>query len=100
MVPSRKKSGWRTYRRWLAAFTRRAKRKATFNKSLATIASTPTKCRASQVLNIDGFIYRKTYLREVTPFREKIATYDETTLFAVIEFLHDFIAKGVSGRYH
>jgi hypothetical protein len=39
------------------------------------------------------FIYRKTKLLDVWPIDDKIWSYDESTLFTVIEFLYDYVSE-------
>ena len=39
------------------------------------------------------FIYRKTKLLNIWPIKDNIWSYDETTLFTVIEFLYDYVSE-------
>lgn len=39
------------------------------------------------------FIYRKTKLLNIWPIEDNIWSYDETTLFTVIEFLYDYVSE-------
>lgn len=39
------------------------------------------------------FIYLKTKIRNIWPIKNNIGFYDEATLFTVIEFLYDYVAK-------
>ncbi|MDO9098752.1 MAG: hypothetical protein Q7U60_11610, partial [Candidatus Methanoperedens sp.] len=42
---------------------------------------------------IETFIFSKTKLSEIWPIQKNIEKYDDFTLFAVIEFLYDYVSE-------
>jgi hypothetical protein len=50
--------------------------------------------------DISAYIYRRTRLENVWPFRASCGSLDEVELFTMLEFLWDHASKGLSGRNH
>lgn len=50
--------------------------------------------------DLEVFFFRKLKKRNLWPFRQSIAVWEENDLFDIIELLHDCASKGVDGRYH
>jgi hypothetical protein len=50
--------------------------------------------------DVGAFIERKTFLEGMAPLSGKLEKCDELQLFTLIEFLHDYVSKPVSGEHH
>lgn len=50
--------------------------------------------------NATAFAIRRTLRSDIWPISERLATWDEAALLTAIEFMHDHVSQGVSGRYH
>jgi hypothetical protein len=50
--------------------------------------------------DIEAFIYLKLKMNNIWPIKKNIESYDEPTLFTVIEFLYDYVSEPLDKWYH
>lgn len=50
--------------------------------------------------DIEAFIYLKLRMNNIWPIQKNIKSYDEPTLFTIIEFLYDYASKPLDKWYH